>query len=75
MTGETHEARLALLRDDIAEMAGTAPERYRAALDVLETGDRAQAGEIIEGDDGINCRYLDIDDDCIELLAPAVCRG
>ncbi|ERH09844.1 MAG: phosphate uptake regulator [halophilic archaeon J07HX64] len=69
MARETYEARLALLRDDVVEMAGTALERYRTALDVLETGDRAQARRIIEGDDDINRRYLDIESDCIELLA------
>ena len=69
MTRETHEAGLAPLRDNIVGMTGTALKRYRAALDVPETGDRARAGELIEGDDGINRRYRDIEGDCIEPLA------
>jgi phosphate transport system protein len=69
MTRETYEAKLALLREDVTEMAELALERYETALDVLETGNETQARQVIEGDSELNQQYLDIESDCIELLA------
>jgi len=69
MTRETYAAKLELLRDDVTEMAGLALDRYETALQVLETGNDQQARQVIEGDHELNQRYLDIESDCIELLA------
>jgi phosphate transport system protein len=69
MPRENYEDRLAALRADVTAMARTALDRYETALDVLETGDTEQAQRVIEGDHELNQRYLDIESDCIELLA------
>jgi phosphate transport system protein len=69
MPRENYEDRLAALRADVTAMARTALNRYETALDVLETGDTEQAQRVIEGDHELNQRYLDIESDCIELLA------
>ena len=69
MTPKDYEAKLELLREDITDMAGLALDRYETGLQVLETGDDQQARGVIEGDHELNQRYLDIESDCIDLLA------
>lgn len=69
MTRETYAAKLELLRDDVTEMAELALDRYETGLQVLETGNEQQAARVIEGDHELNQQYLDIESDCIELLA------
>ena len=69
MARRGYEAKLEALRDDVTGMADTALERYDTALDVLETGDTETADQIIEGDHELNQQYLDLESDCIELLA------
>ncbi|MEF8974429.1 MAG: phosphate signaling complex protein PhoU, partial [Haloarcula sp.] len=44
-------------------------ERLRLGLDALEQKDEAMAREVIEGDHEINQLYLDLEQDCIDLLA------
>jgi len=69
MTRKNYEAKLELLREDITDMAGLALDRYETGLQVLETGDDQQARSVIEGDHELNQQYLDIESDCIDLLA------
>lgn len=69
MARENYQAKLDALRNDVQAMADTALERYELALDVLETGDEETAQQIIEGDHELNQQYLDIEGDCIGLLA------
>ena len=44
-------------------------ERFRLGLDALEQKDDDLAMEVIEGDAEINQMYLDLEQDCIDLLA------
>jgi len=44
-------------------------ERYRSSLRALEDKDEELAREIIEGDAEINDLYLEIEGDCVDLLA------
>ena len=44
-------------------------ERLRMGLDALERKDEDLAWEVIDGDDEINGLYLDLERDCIDLLA------
>jgi phosphate transport system protein len=44
-------------------------ERLRKGLDALEQKDERLAEEVIEGDGEINRMYLDLEQDCIDLLA------
>jgi len=69
MARKDYEAKLDALREDVTGMADTALERYETALGVLETGDPETATRVIEGDSELNEQYLDLESDCIELLA------
>jgi phosphate transport system protein len=44
-------------------------ERLRAGLDALEAKDEELAREVIEGDEEVNEMYLELEGDCIDLLA------
>jgi len=44
-------------------------ERFRLGLDALEQKDEDMAWEVIEGDDEINQMYLELEQDCVDLLA------
>ncbi len=57
------------LRSDVDAMAGTVIEQLRRALAALEDDDPASAREVIDGDEAINRRYLDLEGDCIDLFA------
>lgn len=69
MARKSYQSQLEHLRAEVGAMAETTLERYAAAVDVLDSGDPMAAQRIIEGDEDINQWYLDIEDDCIELLA------
>ena len=69
MPRESYQDQLTVLRGQVAAMAETTLERHEMACDVLETGDEQQATRVIEGDQDLNEWYLNIEGDCIELLA------
>jgi len=69
MARNSYQSQLDDLRAEVTAMADTTVERYEQALSVLESGDREAADWIIEHDEDINQWYLDIESDCIELLA------
>ena len=60
---------LADLREDVLYMSEVVAERLRMGLDALEQKDRQLAEQVIEGDGEINRMYLDLEQDCIDLLA------
>jgi phosphate transport system protein len=57
------------LREDILYMSELVTERVRMGLRALETKDEALAREVIESDHEINELYLELERDCIDLLA------
>jgi phosphate transport system protein len=57
------------LRGDVESMAERVLEQLSAALDALESDDRETARAVIDGDDEINRQYLDLESDCIDLIA------
>ena len=69
MARNSYQSQLDDLRAEVTAMAETTVERYERALSVLESGDSHDADWIIEHDEDINQWYLDIESDCIELLA------
>ena len=69
MARNSYQDRLSDLRAEVGAMAETTLARYEKAVEVLETGDEQQAQRIIEGDAELNEWYLEIEHDCIELLA------
>lgn len=69
MTRENYQDQLEDLRAAVDAMAETTLERYTDAVEILESGDDDGAARIIDGDEEINRWYLDIENDCIQLLA------
>ena len=66
---EAYRESLDELRADIEAMANDVLGQLRRALTALENDDHALAREVIDGDDRINHRYLDLESDCIDLIA------
>ncbi|RKD95011.1 phosphate signaling complex protein PhoU [Halopiger aswanensis] len=69
MARKSYQEQLAELREDILYMSEVVMERLRMGLDALEQKDEDLAREVIEGDGEINRMYLDLEQDCIDLLA------
>ncbi|WP_225334833.1 phosphate signaling complex protein PhoU [Halomicrobium urmianum] len=69
MPRESYQEGLDQLREDVLYMSEVVLERLRLGLDALEQKDPETAQEVIEGDHEINQLYLDLEQDCIDLLA------
>jgi phosphate transport system protein len=69
MPRESYQERLEELREDVLYMSEVVLERFRLGLDALEQKDEGLAWEVIEGDDEINRMYLELEQDCVDLLA------
>ncbi|RQG90029.1 phosphate transport system regulatory protein PhoU [Natrarchaeobius halalkaliphilus] len=69
MARQSYQDKLAELREDILYMSEVVLERLRMGLDALEQKDDDLANEVITGDGEINRMYLDLEQDCIDLLA------
>jgi phosphate transport system protein len=66
---EEYRESLDELRADIASMGRNVLDQLSRALAALESDDHELAREVIEVDDRINQRYLDLEGDCIDLIA------
>jgi phosphate transport system protein len=69
MPREGYQEKLVQLREDVLYMSEIVLERLRMGLDALEAKDEDLAWEVIEGDHEINELYLELERDCIDLLA------
>jgi phosphate transport system protein len=69
MAREEFRDALADLRAAVLEMGELVLERLEMARSALAEGDEERAREVIDGDEEINRRYLDIEGDCIDLFA------
>ncbi|ERH06621.1 MAG: phosphate transport system regulatory protein PhoU [Halonotius sp. J07HN4] len=69
MPRNEYQAELTALREDVVAMSETVAERLEMGLTALETGDEALADEVINGDDEINQLYLDLEQQCTDLIA------
>ena len=69
MAREGYQEKLVQLREDVLYMSEIVLERLRMGLDALEAKDEDLAWEVIEGDHEINKLYLELERDCIDLLA------
>ncbi len=69
MPREQYQERLGELRQRVLEMAELVVERLRTALGTFESRDEEAARSVIDGDEEINERYLDLEADCVQLLA------
>jgi len=66
---EEYRKSLDALRADVESMGRDVLGQLRRALDALESDDHEEAREVIDGDDRINRQYLDLEGDCIDLIA------
>ncbi|MFB6354844.1 MAG: phosphate signaling complex protein PhoU [Halobacteriales archaeon] len=69
MPRESYREQLTALRENVLYMSELVLERLRLGLDALEQKDDELAWQVIEGDDEINELYLELEQDCIDLLA------
>lgn len=69
MPRNEYQRKLADLSDDVLYMSEVVAERLRMGLDALEQKDEELAEEVITGDDEVNQMYLDLEQNCIDLLA------
>ncbi|WP_416840629.1 phosphate signaling complex protein PhoU [Haloferax sp. DFSO52] len=69
MARNSYQSRLIELEEDVLYLSELVAERVRFALEALEEKDDAKAQEVIEGDHEINSIYLELEKDCIDLLA------
>jgi len=69
MPRKGYQEQLEQLRGDVLYMSEVVLERLRMGLDALEQKDETTAWEVIEGDHEINEMYLELEQDCVDLLA------
>jgi phosphate transport system protein len=77
MPRESFQADLDALRDDVLDMGGLVRDRLETAIDALALRSGADAAavdpetvaRVVDGDDEVNERYLDIESRCVDLLA------
>ena len=69
MPREGYQEQLDGLWEDVLYMSEVVLERLRMGLEALAHKDEDLAWEVIEGDDEINQLYLELESDCIDLLA------
>ncbi|WP_049936578.1 phosphate signaling complex protein PhoU [Haloplanus natans] len=69
MARTDYQSSLEELRDDVLYMSELVAERLRTGLDALERKDERLAREVIEGDDEINEMYLELEGECVDLIA------
>ncbi|ESS10916.1 MAG: phosphate uptake regulator, partial [uncultured archaeon A07HR60] len=66
---ESFQSQLDALQRDVLVMGETVAKRLEAALRGITDGDVAAAEAVIERDDEINQTYLELESDCVDLLA------
>ncbi|MXR50820.1 phosphate signaling complex protein PhoU [Halovenus sp. WSH3] len=69
MPRDGYQQRLEKLSDDILYMSELVIERLQMGLDALQDKDEDLAWEVIEGDHEINEMYLELEQECIDLIA------
>lgn len=69
MPREGYQEQLDSLREDVLYMSELVLDRFRMALNALEIKDEEMAMSVIKGDHEVNELYLNLEQDCIDLLA------
>ncbi|QLG61542.1 phosphate signaling complex protein PhoU [Halorarum salinum] len=69
MPRKQYQERLAELREDVLYMSELVAERLRMGMDALEQKDEELANRVIEEDAEVNRLYLELEQDCVDLLA------
>ena len=69
MPRDEYQQRLDKLSEDVLYMSELVIERLQMGLDALQEKDDNLAWEVIEGDHEINEMYLELEQECIDLIA------
>jgi len=69
MPREDYQDQLNELRDDVVEMSDLVLERFDMGMRALEEKDEDLAWDVIDGDAEVNEVYLDIEQECVDLIA------
>ncbi|WP_299332542.1 phosphate signaling complex protein PhoU [Haloplanus sp.] len=69
MPRDDFQQSLADLRAEVLSMGDLVADRLDRALTALQTVDEAAARAVIEGDDAVDRRYLELESTCIQLIA------
>ena len=69
MARESYQDQLDQLRSDVLYMGELVGDRLRTALSAMESKDDEAAMQVIHGDDEVNELYLELEGDCVDLLA------
>jgi phosphate transport system protein len=69
MARKDYQKKLETLREDVLYMSEVVIERLRMGLEALEYKDEDLAWEVIDGDHEVNELYLDLEQDCVDLVA------
>ena len=69
MPRKDYQQRLEDLRADVVEMSDLVLERLSMGLEALEQKDEELAWEVIDGDADVNETYLEIEQECVDLIA------
>ncbi|WP_136589435.1 phosphate signaling complex protein PhoU [Salinigranum halophilum] len=69
MARQAYQSRLQGLRDEVLYMGELVAEQLRTGFDALEGKDDELAQAVIDGDEEINGLYLELEKECIDLIA------
>jgi phosphate transport system protein len=69
MVRDAYQEELRALRDDVVAFGEQVLEQFDDALVAVETDDADLATAVVEGDEAINERYLDLEGRCVDLFA------
>ncbi|MXR39773.1 phosphate signaling complex protein PhoU [Halobaculum sp. WSA2] len=69
MPRKQYQERLEELREDVLYMSEIVAERLRMGMDALDVKDEELARRVIEEDAEVNQLYLELEQDCVDLLA------
>jgi phosphate transport system protein len=69
MPRKGYQEQLEELREDVLYMSEVVLEQLRSGLTALDGKDEEMAWEVIEGDHEINEMYLELEQECVDLLA------
>ncbi|WP_435062621.1 phosphate signaling complex protein PhoU [Halobaculum sp. EA56] len=69
MPRKQYQERLDELREDVLYMSEIVAERLRMGMDALDVKDEELARRVIEEDAEVNQLYLELEQDCVDLLA------
>ncbi|WP_439027106.1 phosphate signaling complex protein PhoU [Haloarchaeobius sp. DT45] len=69
MPRESFQRKLDSLESEVLYMSDIVVDRLRTALSAMEAGDESAAWQVVNGDGEVNRMYLDIEQQCIDVLA------